>query len=141
MGSALIDIESNEKEDSSYKVEKSSVVPSEINSSSSIAVTDVHERNGGKILTTPAVRKIGKENNIDLTSVKATGPKGRILKEDILNHINISKNSVEIPAKNAAAMDSVCSSIDVKVPIRGIQRLMVKSMKAAADVSFQYCCV
>lgn len=42
---------------------------------------------GAKVLTTPAVRKMGKEHNIDLSTVEGTGPNGRILKEDILRLI------------------------------------------------------
>ena len=37
----------------------------------------------GVIQATPAVRKVAKENNIDLRSVRGTGPKGRILKDDV----------------------------------------------------------
>jgi len=40
-----------------------------------------------KIQTTPAVRRIAKENNIDLQYVQPTGPQGRILKEDVLRFL------------------------------------------------------
>merc|ERR1719433_2637388 len=40
-----------------------------------------------KIQTTPAVRRIAKENNIDLQLVQPTGPQGRILKEDVLRFL------------------------------------------------------
>eukprot|EP01035_Chromulina_nebulosa_P026955 gene26955-35365_t len=39
------------------------------------------------ILTTPAVRKIAKENHIDLSAIQGTGPNNRILKEDLLNYL------------------------------------------------------
>ena len=41
----------------------------------------------GKVIATPAVRRIAAENNIDLSLIKGTGNNGRILKEDVLNHI------------------------------------------------------
>ena len=41
----------------------------------------------GPILTTPAVRRLARENNIDLKLVPGTGKDGRILKEDMLNFI------------------------------------------------------
>lgn len=42
-----------------------------------------------KVLTTPAVRRIAGENNVDLTAVKASGRDGRVLKSDILEHLNL----------------------------------------------------
>ena len=39
------------------------------------------------ILATPAVRKMATEYNLDLSSVQGTGKNGRILKEDIINHV------------------------------------------------------
>ena len=94
----------------------------------------------GKVLTTPAVRKIAKENNVDLTQVTGTGPKGRILKEDMQAYLkNPTKKPVTgtsptstptpSPTKPMVAMEG-----DVKVPVRGVQRLMVKSMTAALQV-------
>jgi 2-oxoisovalerate dehydrogenase E2 component (dihydrolipoyl transacylase) len=41
----------------------------------------------GKFLTAPAVRKIAKEHKLDLALVRASGPKGRIVKEDLLAFI------------------------------------------------------
>jgi 2-oxoisovalerate dehydrogenase E2 component (dihydrolipoyl transacylase) len=88
----------------------------------------------GKVLTTPAVRKIGRENNVDLTLVAGTGPKGRILKEDMLKFVQNMQNPAPTPAATPARAASPASAEDVKVPIRGIQRMMVKSMTAAGQV-------
>lgn len=109
-----------------------------------------------KIQTTPAVRKIAKENGINLASVRGTGPKGRILKEDLLGMVVGSRTSGLQPASPFAAkphqapqdipspmVDShlsnklpLSSHGDQKVPVRGVQRLMVKTMTAANKV---YC--
>jgi 2-oxoisovalerate dehydrogenase E2 component (dihydrolipoyl transacylase) len=106
-----------------------------------------------KVLTTPSVRKIAKENNVNLAIVPGTGPKGRILKEDILkfikNRINVEapvgnflrpQETTEAPAAATLPITTVASvpiavaAEDVRVPIRGVQRLMVKSMSAANQV-------
>jgi len=45
------------------------------------------KRSMDELLTSPSVRRIAREHDLDLNKVTATGPKGRILKEDVLNFI------------------------------------------------------
>jgi pyruvate dehydrogenase complex dihydrolipoamide acetyltransferase long form len=44
-------------------------------------------RSMDELLSSPSVRRIAREHDLDLNKVTATGPKGRILKEDVLNFI------------------------------------------------------
>jgi 2-oxoisovalerate dehydrogenase E2 component (dihydrolipoyl transacylase) len=41
----------------------------------------------GKVLTSPSVRQQAREENIDLTRVKGSGPRGRILRADLEAHL------------------------------------------------------
>ena len=50
-----------------------------------------------KVLTSPSVRKIGKENNINLSNVIGTGPDGRILKSDLLRIIDPASTTPNLP--------------------------------------------
>lgn len=50
---------------------------------SPIAAKPVNKAEDIDILATPAIRHIAKELNVDLMHVKGTGPKGRILEEDV----------------------------------------------------------
>lgn len=110
-------------------------------------------------MTTPAVRKIAKENNLDLGVVPATGPNGRILKSDVLEFIQnggmvaapaaapapapvavaaAAAPAAESPAAPVAALplrgSSTESAGSTTVPISGMQRIMVKSMKASLQI-------
>lgn len=98
-----------------------------------------------KVLTSPAVRKLGKENNIDLGTVLGTGPRGRVLKADVLKIINSSNNStVATPPSSSSSLSSAQEKIsstlvsspqqDTVIPIRGYNRLMVKSMTSSLQI-------
>lgn len=40
----------------------------------------------GGVLSTPAVRNLAKQHDIDINDVRGTGKDGRVLKEDVLNY-------------------------------------------------------
>jgi pyruvate dehydrogenase E2 component (dihydrolipoamide acetyltransferase) len=56
---------------------------------------------GERVRSSPLVRKIAKENNLDLSKVPGTGSAGRITKEDILGYL--AKGGAAAPAKPAPA--------------------------------------
>jgi len=114
-------------------------------------------RDGGdRAQATPAVRKIAKEHGIDLSKVSGSGPRGRILKDDVLRFASSgagaagshAKPSTLVPSQHTQQQPPKSPTIpsvqsladDVRVPIRGVQRLMVKSMTAALEVQhLTYC--
>mmetsp|Transcript_39303 Transcript_39303/g.84758 ORF Transcript_39303/g.84758 Transcript_39303/m.84758 type:complete len:577 (-) Transcript_39303:226-1956(-) len=98
-----------------------------------------------KVLTSPAVRKLGKENNIDLETVLGTGPGGRVLKADILKIIHPNNVSASSPSSSSTLaqepmMTSPTTSIpspkdeDAVISIRGYNRLMIKSMTSSLQI-------
>jgi 2-oxoisovalerate dehydrogenase E2 component (dihydrolipoyl transacylase) len=121
-----------------------------------------------KVLATPAVRRIARENNVNLWDIKPSHKSGRISKEDVMRHLSAtgnqssapfieSLNSVPTPTTEKPTMTSstpapstpisdlaisVPRSVveDRDMPIRGIQKQMVKTMTAAASVPhFGFC--
>ena len=103
----------------------------------------------GKFLATPSVRRLAKEHGVDLTNVTGTGKAGRVLKGDLLSFIQNKGSHVQPKAASPAATDaaapaagaipdkrdiSIVRGEDQDVPIRGIQRLMVQSMKESLKI-------
>ncbi len=95
-----------------------------------------------KVLSSPAVRKMSKDHKIDLRAVIGTGPAGRVLKADMLKAIN-AKDSVAKQTGSTTITPQVSSTSplgtsqfeeDTVVPIRGYNRLMVKSMTTSLQV-------
>lgn len=60
-----------------------------------------------EVLTTPAVRKLANENAVDLRQVRGTGKDGRVLKEDILNHIDTTPKVSDVLAGAGVQGDGV----------------------------------
>jgi 2-oxoisovalerate dehydrogenase E2 component (dihydrolipoyl transacylase) len=109
---------------------------------------------------TPAVRKLAKEMNVNLLAVKGSGPGGRILKEDLYLFADTDSPTSGTGAVNSAFSEAV-SNIEPfvprplfhqptegvmpatfplqeggrsVVPLRGVQRLMARSMAESLKV-------
>lgn len=51
-------------------------------------------RKSGKVLATPAVRGIASKQGVNLADVGGTGEDGRVLKEDLLRHIEAATGTI-----------------------------------------------
>ncbi|XP_017760762.1 PREDICTED: lipoamide acyltransferase component of branched-chain alpha-keto acid dehydrogenase complex, mitochondrial isoform X2 [Eufriesea mexicana] len=80
-----------------------------------------------KALATPAVRRIAMENDINLKDVISTGKGGRVLKEDILSHLEkISASPVRNMVEEKPA--------EKVVPIKGYAKHMWKTMTQSLSI-------
>ncbi|UTW13109.1 dihydrolipoyllysine-residue acetyltransferase [Marinobacterium rhizophilum] len=85
----------------------------------------------GKVLAGPAVRRLGREYELDLTQVPGSGKDGRILKEDVEQY---RERLARRPATAPAACPAAPAASEIRIePIRGIKAAMAKRMLEAVS--------
>ncbi|CAI5704606.1 unnamed protein product [Peronospora farinosa] len=102
---------------------------------------------GEKLLTSPSVRRLAMEHNIQLHEVEGTGPDGRILKGDLLEFIRMQaakklSSSATLTDETVTAMslfpekglNATYLQQDMVVPLTPIQKMMTKSMNLALQI-------
>ncbi|EXX53517.1 uncharacterized protein OCT59_021541 [Rhizophagus irregularis] len=126
VGNPIVDIET----DSSNELE-SSLINSEVSPPSpsaqvqSINITEpLISGEKTHTLATPAVRRVAREHNIDISNIKGTGKNGRITKENILNYVAAGKEAQ--PSKEIVE--------DKLVPLSFIQKSMFKTMSRSLKI-------
>jgi len=105
--------------------------PAQIQDVSTAAVVD-KTSNNKKAIASPAVRRVARELNIDLTLVAGSGKNGRVLKGDLLNPASTAKSpSIDspVPTSNISnagpTMANDVSSVEL---IKGIKAAMARQM-------------
>jgi 2-oxoisovalerate dehydrogenase E2 component (dihydrolipoyl transacylase) len=93
-------------------------------------------------MATPAVRRLGMEHGIDLNHIRGTGPKGRVLKADLLKLLDgkdrfqtsADTTTTTTTSSSSDISKALESSTSKEVPLRGYNRLMVKAMTASLQI-------
>jgi 2-oxoglutarate dehydrogenase E2 component (dihydrolipoamide succinyltransferase) len=79
-------------------------------------VTEITQAEGERLRSSPLVRKIAKENNVDLNQVPGTGMGGRITKEDILAFIQKHPAGAPVAPAAQAARPAALSAPSPQMP-------------------------
>lgn len=104
-----------------------------------------------RVKCSPAVRRMAKENKIDLADVPTTGRDGRVLKGDVLAYLeNPTSNTATpatptsntpppstttpSPAKSSPSPTPSHQLADQVIPVTGLARIMVKTMEESNKV-------
>jgi len=75
-----------------------------------------------RVFVSPIARRIAEEKGIDLTTLKGSGPEGRIVKTDVLQAIE------KFAFKEEAVPPSPAASPGKTIPFKGIRRMIAKRM-------------
>ncbi|HTX23677.1 MAG TPA: dihydrolipoamide acetyltransferase family protein [Steroidobacteraceae bacterium] len=85
----------------------------------------------GRVLTSPAIRRQAREAGVDLTSVAGTGPSGRIMRNDLLAHLQArSPEDTAAPRPATARASGAADSEEIKVI--GLRRVIADRMSESA---------
>jgi len=86
------------------------------------------ERRVEGVRASPLARKLAEEYAIDLTTIKGTGPDGRILKEDILRAVEV-RRTAEVTAPSVRPTEFLTGlRIAKSVPLSGIRRTVAERL-------------
>jgi 2-oxoglutarate dehydrogenase E2 component (dihydrolipoamide succinyltransferase) len=95
------------------------------------AQTD-HVEAGKPQRTSPLVRRIAKENNLDLSRIAGTGLEGRITKEDVLRHLN-ERGIGSVPPKEGLATAQVVPL--APQPLSKMRAIIAQRMVESVQIS------
>jgi len=78
---------------------------------------------GGRVKISPVAKKIADENKLDITKIQGTGPGGRVVREDVLKHMEQAKAALA-PATAPAAP----AASDRLVKLTGMRKVIARKM-------------
>ncbi|MGI5310297.1 dihydrolipoyllysine-residue acetyltransferase [Rheinheimera sp. WS51] len=103
-------------------------------------VANTSAPSNGKALASPAVRRLARELNVELSKVAGTGEKGRVYKDDI--HAFLKANNSQASATKDTAQPTQQTQRANRVePIKGIKAVMARQMTDSVSTipHFTYC--
>jgi len=90
------------------------------------AQSSARQKSTGAILTSPAVRNKARQIGVDLANITGTGPKGRILKQDLDNYLNRAlEQSGKSASTNASRVEKNGTEV---IKIVGVRRVIAERM-------------
>jgi len=92
-----------------------------------------------KAVASPAVRRLAREMNLDIRTVNGSGAKGRVYKQDLVEHLQqqpafVAASVIHAESKTNSATDDQLGNPDSYIePIKGVKALMAKAMQASVS--------
>lgn len=88
---------------------------------------------GGRVLATPATRKLARELGIDLATVAGSGPGGRVTKEDVRTAGGTAPSpTIRVHPAAVAPAPAEAGHLEERVPLKGLRRKIAEKMVQSA---------
>jgi pyruvate dehydrogenase E2 component (dihydrolipoamide acetyltransferase) len=88
--------------------------------------TELRQQEEQRVKASPLARKIAAEKNISLTSLKGTGPGGRIVEKDI--ETAVSAASPEAPSKKKAPAPEISAGETARISLTGMRQVIAERL-------------
>ena len=82
----------------------------------------------------PAARKMAEENNVNTAAVSGSGKDGRVLKEDVANHLKSAPASAPAAA-SVAAIEAVGDRVEKRVPMTRLRKRIAERLLEASNTT------
>jgi pyruvate dehydrogenase E2 component (dihydrolipoamide acetyltransferase) len=82
----------------------------------------------GRVLATPATRRLARELGVDLRQVPPTGPRGRVTKEDVLRFAEAQRAPAAPAPPPPVEAPVVPVGPEERIPLRGLRRVIARRM-------------
>ncbi|MEL7614785.1 2-oxo acid dehydrogenase subunit E2 [Vreelandella titanicae] len=90
-----------------------------------------------KVPASPAVRRLVREHALQLTEIAGSGKDGRVLKEDVLAHLDQASQTAASSSQTVVNNQTVKNQVETQAPrvepLRGVRAVMAKRMVEAAS--------
>ncbi len=86
-------------------------------------------------LVNPAARKMAEENNVNTAGVDGSGKGGRVLKEDVANHLKSSPAAAPAVAAPVAALQAVGDRVEKRVPMTRLRKRIAERLLEASSTT------
>jgi 2-oxoglutarate dehydrogenase E2 component (dihydrolipoamide succinyltransferase) len=86
-------------------------------------------------LVNPAARKMADEKNVNTAAVDGTGKGGRVLKEDVANHVKSAPTPAASVAAPVAALEATGDRVEKRVPMTRLRKRIAERLLEASNTT------
>jgi 2-oxoglutarate dehydrogenase E2 component (dihydrolipoamide succinyltransferase) len=86
-------------------------------------------------LVNPAARKLADEKNVNTAAVDGTGKGGRVLKEDVANHVNSAPVAAASISAPVTALEATGDRVEKRVPMTRLRKRIAERLLEASNTT------